>query len=454
MSAVRMPAVAGTFYPGDPETLARSVDDLLANATDSGEIPRAIIAPHAGYIYSGPIAAAAYAPLKQARGKISRVVLLGPSHRVAFRGIAACRATSYRTPLGDIPVDQAAVKLIYGLAGVGYLDRAHEGEHALEVQLPFLQRTLGDFSLVPLVVGEASAEDVAGVLDRLWDLPGTLVVISSDLSHYHTYDEARRLDAETAEKISQLDATLVGEQACGYRPVNGLLTLVARRHLRIEQIDVRNSGDTAGDRNQVVGYGAWRVRDTAAALPRDAGLPLAQRQRLLQVAREAILRPLTSAGSYSVNPAEYPALLQQQGAAFVTLTLNDNLRGCIGSLEAHRPLVLDVASNAQSAAFRDPRFAPLTLAEYQDLEVHISVLSQPQPLDVDSRDSLVRALRPGIDGLIIEEDGHRATYLPSVWAQLPDPGTFVAELRRKAGLGPDGWSAATRVFTYQTEEFC
>ncbi len=454
MSAIRLPAVAGTFYPADAEALAASVDNLLAGAGDSRELPKAVIAPHAGHIYSGQIAATAFAPLRYAAGSISRVVLVGPSHRVAFRGIAVCRSTSYRTPLGDIPVDQVAIRQINRLPGVGFLDRAHENEHSLEVHLPFLQRTLKHFSLVPLVVGDASADDVAAVLDTLWDLPGTLIVISSDLSHYHPYEEAKRLDTETAHKINILDPTLVSEQACGCRGVNGLLTLIARKHLNIEQLELGNSGDTAGDREQVVGYGAWRVREQTPETQQEPGLPLSLRQQLLHVAREAILRPLTVEPDYHIDLALFPAALTQERAAFVTLTIDGNLRGCIGSLVAHRPLVVDVAENAQSAAFRDPRFRKLNLEEYPHIEVHISVLSAPQPLAVDSRQALIRVLRPGIDGLILEEDGHRATYLPSVWEQLPDTEQFVAELRRKAGLTPDGWSPSTRVFTYQTQEFC
>lgn len=447
MNTVRSPAVAGTFYSANAEELSASVDAMLASIEDPGAAPKAIIAPHAGHIYSGPIAASVYARLRPVRDRIRRVVLLGPSHRVGFRGIAATSAQHYRTPLGDIPIDTAAVSALNGLPSTGVLDEAHAQEHSLEVHLPFLQRVLGAFSLVPLVVGDATKEDVARVLDTLWGDDETLIVISSDLSHYHSYGEATQIDARTSDKIVHLDTTLTGAEACGCRPINGLLHLARQRGLSVEQVDVRNSGDTAGSHDRVVGYGAYVIMN-------ETRLPLASRQRLLQVAREAILRPLVSKENYHLELGHFPSTFQEQRATFVTLNIDGRLRGCIGSLVAHRALVVDVAHNAQAAAFKDPRFSPLTLAEYQNVDVHISVLSPPAPMNVTDRSDLIAQLRPGIDGLIIEDGAHRSTYLPSVWEQLPDPESFVAELRRKAGLPTDGWSSSIQVSRYTTEEFC
>lgn len=446
MNIVREPAVAGTFYTSDPARLTTSIDAMLDEADGTGPVPKAIIAPHAGHIYSGPVAASVYARLKRARGRITRVLLVGPSHRVAFRGIAMTGASSYRTPLGDIPLDRDALQQIAGLPGVTLLDEAHAQEHSIEVHLPFLQRVLGEFSLVPLVVGDAPKEQVARVLETLWDDDNTLVVISSDLSHFHPYRQARQLDATTSTRIISLASDLNGDEACGCRAINGLLHLADHRGYRVEQVDLRNSGDTAGDRGRVVGYGAFIIEGSQS-------LPLPWRQRLLQVAREAILQPLIASDKYHLDLNHFAPALSQYGASFVTLNIHGRLRGCIGSLTAHRPLVTDVASNAQSAAFADPRFDRLTLDEYQQTEVHISVLSEPVELAVSSREALIESLRPGVDGLIIEEHGRRATYLPSVWEQLPEPTTFVTELRRKAGLPREGWSEATRVFRYTTEEF-
>lgn len=273
MAAVRKPAVAGLFYPDDPRTLKAELGRFLSDVTPSAApAPKAIIAPHAGYIYSGPIAASAYARLESARARIRRVVLLGPAHRVGFYGLARSTAGYFETPLGRVPIDAAALAQIADLPQVVARDDAHAQEHSLEVHLPFLQTLLDDFTLVPLVVGEASADEVGEVIERLWGGPvrraarpneidpETLVVISSDLSHYHPYTVARQLDRATSEAIERLRyEDLDYDSACGRNPVSGLLHVARRRGLTARTIDLRNSGDTAGPRDQVVGYGAYLI---------------------------------------------------------------------------------------------------------------------------------------------------------------------------------------------------
>lgn len=266
MPTIRQPAVADQFYPGDPAKLGRMLDALLAAPHPSASPrsgttpPKALIVPHAGYIYSGPIAATAYATLAPVRDRIHRVVLLGPSHRLPFMGLAATSADVFATPLGPVPIDRADVERALTLPQVRLLDAAHAQEHSLEVQLPFLQRVLDDFTLVPLVVGEAAPESVAEVLDLLWGGPETLILVSSDLTHYLDYRTARRIDAATSKAIEALRPESIGyDQACGRAPLNGLLTLARRRGLSAEILDLRNSGDTAGSRDQVVGYGAYAI---------------------------------------------------------------------------------------------------------------------------------------------------------------------------------------------------
>ena len=256
---VRPAAVAGMFYPESAMVLEREVGNMLAAASQRTTAihPKAIIVPHAGYVYSGPVAASLYALLAALRGTISRVVLLGPTHRVAIAGLALPDCHAFATPLGIVPVDQRAVAAIADLPQVVVSAAAHAQEHSLEVQLPFLQTVLGDFSLLPLAVGEASPQAVAQVLERLWGGDETLIVVSSDLSHYLPYAQARRIDAQTAQAIVDLDAAIDHRQACGATPINGLL-LAARAHsLQGELCDLRNSGDTAGDQARVVGYGAF-----------------------------------------------------------------------------------------------------------------------------------------------------------------------------------------------------
>lgn len=283
MTAVRPPAVAGLFYPARHRDLAATVSDLLAEAAAESAPhppPKAIIAPHAGYVYSGAIAARAYALLAPLAETVSRVVLIGPAHRVPVHGLSVPSVAAFETPLGAVPLDREAIAALLELPHVHLGDAPHAEEHALEVHLPFLQTTLRHFRLVPLLAGDASAEVVAAALERVWGGPETLIVVSSDLSHYLDYATARQLDAATCASIEALDpAALRWEQACGRVPLMGLLTLARRRGLAVETLDLRNSGDTAGDRRRVVGYGAWALFERSPAEGTEPGEAGTGRQR-------------------------------------------------------------------------------------------------------------------------------------------------------------------------------
>lgn len=259
---LRSPAVAGMFYPGNPSVLRATVDELLAGVSaNCPQQPKALIVPHAGYIYSGSTAAAAYAALAPWAATIRRVVLLGPTHRVAVDGLALPESEAFATPLGTVPIDAEAVATIAELPQVVKSERVHAPEHSLEVHLPFLQRVLGEFTVVPLAVGNASPEAVAEVLERLWCGPETLIVVSSDLSHYLPYRKAQEVDDNTCRHILQLDTHIHPEQACGAYPVNGLLLTARRRGLHPQLLAHCNSGDTAGDRQRVVGYAAFAFNE-------------------------------------------------------------------------------------------------------------------------------------------------------------------------------------------------
>jgi AmmeMemoRadiSam system protein B len=262
VSGVRPPAVAGTFYPADSDTLRAQVRGLLDEAERrvpaSAGWPKAFIAPRAGYVYSGPVAATAYARLAAGRGTVTRVVLLGPAHFVPVRGIAATGFDAWRTPLGDVTIDLGARERAVGLGGAHVDDEAHAPEHSIEVHLPFLQEVLGDFFLAPFAVGQTPPEHVAGLLDELWGGDETVVVVSSDLSHYHDHRTATELDKATAAAIEALDPEAVRlDAACGVFPVRGLLVAAREKGLPLETIDLRTSGDTAGPKDRVVGYGAF-----------------------------------------------------------------------------------------------------------------------------------------------------------------------------------------------------
>ena len=258
MPIVRNPAVAGMFYPDNRYELQSMINDMLERAEQKNITPRALIAPHAGYIYSGEVAATAYKQLEPIKNEINRVVLMGPSHRIAFRGLALSKADYYHTPLGDIKLDIDATQALTKFPNVQYLEDAHTQEHSLEVHLPFLQTVLNDFSLVPITVGDIDANSVMKVLEYFWKDPGTLLIISSDLSHFHSYQTAQQMDRNTSNAIVHLRPEDIDyEDACGRNPILGLLELAKKYGLQCVELDVRNSGDTAGTKDQVVGYGAY-----------------------------------------------------------------------------------------------------------------------------------------------------------------------------------------------------
>ncbi len=257
-SIIRHPYHAGTFYPADPDQLQKQLDFFLGKVKPSNTPPKAMIVPHAGYIYSGAFAASAYNRLRQVTNNINRVVILGPSHYHAFKGVAACNADTFTTPLGDIQVDAETIKQLFDLKFVATINEAHAHEHSLEVQLPFLQHILQNFLLVPLVVGDTTPEHVCKILENVWNGPETLIVISSDLSHFENYTTAQSIDRATSQTIEKLQyEQLSADSACGRIPISGLLSLARKQNYQVKMIDLGNSGDTGGDKNRVVGYGAY-----------------------------------------------------------------------------------------------------------------------------------------------------------------------------------------------------
>ena len=527
--AIRPPAVAGSFYPADHTTLkqlithqldySREVLQQLEPTLPAG-VPKAVIVPHAGYVYSGTAAALAYALLERGRGSVTRAVIVGPTHRVAVRGVACSTAAAFETPLGTVPVDIAAERKALGLsvneplrsgthARPGASAPAmivngptHAQEHAVEVQIPFLQTVLGpDLTIVPLNAGDATPQEAGDVLRALWGGPETVIVISSDLSHYHPHEVAHALDDQTIADIAALHLPIHPRRACGAYPINGLLdVLKGRKDMKLFELGCSTSGDDgvvalAGqprpamrDADEpVVGYvsfAAWESKPEADAPAGADDLGesgTAHGDVLLKLARAAIRERLhiehpTAADSTASILAANP-WLNESGACFVTLTEGGRLRGCIGSLAAHRSLGKDIAAHAVDAATRDPRFNPVTAAEYPLLNVEISVLDEPEPItvnscDADSRDTgsktatlaslqsgpqtdavkrdgsnverpvrsrteLEEVLRPGKDGLILaDRRGRSATFLPQVWDELPNPHDFVAHLLAKAGIRP------------------
>ncbi|NRF69335.1 AmmeMemoRadiSam system protein B [Aquincola sp. S2] len=450
MAATRPAAVAGMFYPAEPAALRRSVARHLAQTR--AEPPRArppklLVLPHAGYVYSGDCAAQGMALLGPWRERIRRVVLLAPAHRVPLHGLALPAETVFETPLGTVPLDLAAMDDLRDLPQVLHSSAAHAHEHAIEVQLPFLQTVLGDgFTLVPLVVGHATPDDVAAVVRRLWGGDETLVIVSSDLSHYLSEAAAQARDHATVERILHFDQALDGDEACGAAALNGTLQIARAERLEPRLLAQCTSADSPeGDRRRVVGYAAIAFEPVA---PQDD--PATLGPALLAAAREAIAKAL------GLDPAPVRDLpdFEQPGATFVTLRSADGrLRGCVGRLEAVRPLGADVRSNAVAAAFHDGRFAPLTLAEWPGLQIEVSLLGPAVEIPAHDEAEALAALRPGIDGVILDWRDSRATFLPQVWEELPDPTAFLRALKHKAGLPPDFWAPGVKLSRYSVEKF-
>ncbi len=449
--SVQPTGVAGAFYPADPGQLAAGVDGSLARAAPPPLMPKAVIAPHAGHIYSGDIAAAAYRLLAKRKGVIKRVVLLGPNHRVPLSGMAMSPADTWATPFGPLAVDRSSRDMIARQFGVAVTPGPFVNEHSLEVHLPFIHRALGEVEILPILVGQTPHDSVSNLLEALWGGPETAIIVSSDLSHFHDYATCQAKDAETTVAIERLQpAGCDGDRACGRFSIHGLLDQAQRRDLRVTALDVRNSGDTQGLRERVVGYGSF-----AFEYAHTAQIPPVTRNLLLDLVRHAIRYGAHNSGAPLTVKFDgpVPPMLRAQRASFVTIKIGDSLRGCRGSLIPHRSLLDDVVDNAHKSAFGDPRFPPLTPAELEQINLHISILSTPRHIPCENETELARVLHPDVDGLIIRDGDRRAIFLPSVWSGIPDPMNFIRSLKQKAGLAPDHWSPSFQAFRYSTESF-
>jgi AmmeMemoRadiSam system protein B/AmmeMemoRadiSam system protein A len=443
------------------------VDEFLAEAavpTLPGDVV-ALVAPHAGYIYSGKVAAHSYALLKGR--KFERVVVIAPSHFEAFRFISVYNGDAYATPLGNVPVDKDfAAKLVklnslIQLSTRGHTPAGEQGEHALEVQLPFLQRTLGEFKLVPIVMGEQDyeTERALGVaLAKMVKGTNTLIVASSDLSHYHPYDEASKMDHKTLKAIEEWDYLSLSEnlelrvwEACGGGPI--VATMIAAERLGAKQarlLKYANTGDVTGDKSRVVGYGAVAFMQLASQSSKVEAFSLGQKEKdaLIALARKSVETAVREKKLYEPSASDFPTLQQERGV-FVTLKEKGELRGCIGLIAAEKPLYLGVRDAATSAALRDPRFPPVTAAELSNLEYELSVLTPfHRVLDV-------KEVRVGRDGLLMIQGRYEGILLPQVPVEQGwDRKVFLEEACLKAGLPRQAWQdEATDIYSFSALVF-
>lgn len=464
---IRQAQVAGQFYPGEPAALRQMVDGFLAEAANApvqGDIV-ALIAPHAGYPFSGKVAAHSYVLLKGRR--FDRVVVIAPSHFDAFPFISVYNGDAYVTPLGTIPVDKdfaaglAKSNPLIKLSSQGHMPTQQQGEHALEVQLPFLQRTLGDFKLVPIVMGRQDYESeraLGTALAKMGKGTSTLIVASSDLSHYHPYDKASKMDHKTLTAIQEWDYLTLSEnlnmrvwEACGGGPI--VATMIAAERLGAREarlLKYANSGDVTSDRGRVVGYGAVALIRSDGRSARTEPLALTQKEKdaLIALARKSVETAVREKKLYELESSDYPTLQQERGV-FVTLTEKGELRGCIGLISANKPLYLGVRDAATSAALRDPRFPAVTPGELPQLHYEISVLT-PFRRVLDVKDVLV-----GRDGLLMIQGRNEGLLLPQVPVEQGwDRKTFVEQTCVKAGLPRQAWQdEATDIYSFSALVF-
>ncbi|MCX7018607.1 MAG: AmmeMemoRadiSam system protein B [bacterium] len=512
--------VAGLFYPAGAAELSAMIDRYMAEAKPPElKNVRAVICPHAGFVYSGPTAAYSYKLL--AGRDIDTVIVLAPSHYADFNGAAVSNATGWRTPLGTMAVSEKAPELAAlppfqfepkchvqrpgwwrqssAKAPPPAQDQPETWEHSAEVQAPFLQKALPSATLLPVIFSQeidtaAAARSLAKVLDDK-----TVIVASSDLSHYYPYDEAKKLDNSCVKTICDLDIErMSGQEACGKTPILTVMHLAKQKGWKTKLLDYRNSGDTAGDKSGVVGYAAIafyeeKPADTqtksaqettitdgasnqaapgggtaddiqstpsesgkAAAGPEQTSATLTSDdgKKLLELARKALNEAVTKGSLPEIDPVTLPAKFRELKGCFVTLTEGGELRGCIGHIFPKEPLWHAVLDNARSAALEDPRFPPVRAAELNKIEIEVSVLTAPRPLEFSSPDDLLNKLQPHKDGVVMQIGYRTSTFLPQVWEQLPDKTEFLNHLAQKSGSAPSAWrEPGAKIQIYHAEAF-
>ncbi len=463
---IRQPVFAGSWYPGTRSELTQTISELTLRAKKTpvnlpaGQKLKGLILPHAGYIYSGFTAAHASHVLK--KKQFSKVILMGPDHRIGFKNGSVSNAEAFKTPLGLVYIhpNSAALKLQTDL--FKHIPDSDRLEHSLENVLPFLQYYLEDFKLVPLVLGPCNIDQISNAINTILT-KDTLIVVSSDLSHFLSYSKAVQKDKSTIDLILGLKSRDLMNQensACGRIPILILLNLAKRHSWKPYLIHYSNSGDQTHDRSRVVGYAAIAFFENIAKPAKQK--PVSefnekQGQALIKLARYTILKKLGLISDITIDSFESTVSVsdfQIRGGTFVTLTKKGRLRGCIGNLVSEKTVISGIKTHAVSAAFRDPRFPPVSFAEMDDIKISISILTRPKPLDYQDGPDLISRLRVNVDGVILRQGKAEATFLPQVWSQLPRPEQFLSQLCRKAGLPQNAWTKTKlEIQTYQVQYF-
>lgn len=431
---------AGIFYPADKDGLEKLIDGF--GVQDSPYKSNAVIVPHAGLIYSGWLAAKGYSYLKR---DVKNIFIFAPSHYVKIYGCVTTKADYIETPLGKIKINRDIINQLSEKFDVEFSDEAFEKEHSLETQLPFIQTYFSDITLVPVIYGCENYKNISKIIEY-FDNDNNAFVISSDLSHFYPARENIRMDTYTANLIENNEiANFDVEYACGAVGICALMNYAKSKKYSLIRVGITNSAKSSGNTSSVVGYGSWFMYSGN----KNNYIKEYYTKFVLDICKESILSGFQIASSF---PDDYPCVLEEPGACFVSLSLDGNLRGCIGSVLAHRPLIIDLIKNAHSAAFADPRFEPLTRDEYDRIKIEVSLLSKPERIEFKSEDELLEKLVPFDDGLIIRDGNYQAVFLPCVWEQLPDKKEFLNALKQKAGLEESYFSETFTAFRFAAVE--
>lgn len=446
MIKTKQPTFDGKFYPKDTIELESKISQMIkSNPHFYDYSSRALIVPHAGYFYSGEVAANTYQYLDK---NIKNIFIFAPAHYVDFKGIAISTAEKFATPLGQVEVNQKINEELAKIEDINFLDAAFEKEHSIEVQIPFIQTVLPNAKIVPIVYNDCEAKEISQIIEEYYSDEENGFIISTDLSHFYPKSEAVKIDEYTANMIETLDTkNFHPAQACGNCGILGITDFAKNKEYSLIRVALTNSAEKTRDDASVVGYGGWFL----AQEPKNTFLKANFSKLLIQIAKETIKSGIETGEVKKFNTEKLPPVLKESGACFVTLNIEGELRGCIGSVSAHRSLIDDLNNNAFSAAFDDSRFMPLTSDEFEDLTVSISLLSDPVEMNFKNEKELLNSIVPDKDGIIIQDGVNGAVYLPSVWEQLPEKVQFLGSLKQKAGLAKNHFSKSFRAYRFSTE---
>ncbi len=446
MNRIKTPNVAGKFYTSIKAELLETLEKFKSNhKSDYNYFSRAIIVPHAGYMFSGQLAFDGFCRLDK---NVKNIFIIAPTHHKSVNNLALANYDEWETPLGKVSVNKNIQEEIISQFGCEYSDKAFAEEHAIEVQIPFIQFNYKDIKIIPILVGNDDVEKTLRIIKYYYVNPQNAFVISSDLSHFLKEAEAKKIDTLTARMIEEKNMQgFRFEQACGAVPICALTEFANQKNFSLIRIGLTNSAKATGDNSKVVGYGSWFLFEGE----KNEFIEKNFSPKIIDIVKKTINAKLSGKTEINItNYMPYPPILDSDGACFVTLEENNILRGCIGSVIAHSPLIIDLIKNAYNAAFADPRFAPLSREEFEQISISVSLLSIPNLIKFEDEQDLLEQINPFVDGIIIKDKQKQALYLPSVWEQLPDKKLFLNSLKQKAGFAPNYFSKTIEAYRFKT----